>query len=233
MPVRVDERVAGVFEIVFSFPPVNALGAPAFEELVAVLEATGRDESARAVVLRSGIEKGFSAGLDVREVDAGLAGRHRIAAACSAAFAAVLECPVPVVAAVHGFCLAAGVGLVSNADVIVASDDATFGFPEIDRGEQPGVAVFDGLVPTHKARWLALSGERISADELARLGSIERVVPRSRLELEARGLAETIARKDPGAVRRIKRSFVAPGSAGTAGVSPGWPAPGELVQRYA
>ena len=53
---------------------------------------------------------------------------------CAAAFAAVYDCEVPVIAAVHGFCLGGGVGLVGNADIVVASDDATFGLPEVDRG---------------------------------------------------------------------------------------------------
>ena len=66
---------------------------------------------------------------------------------CYEAFAAVYDCEVPVIAAVHGFCLGGGVGLAGNADIVVASDDATFGLPEVDRGAL-GVA-------THLARFVA------------------------------------------------------------------------------
>src|SRR4051812_50206861 len=53
---------------------------------------------------------------------------------CAAAFAAVYDCPVPVIAAVHGFCLGGGIGLAGNADIVIASDDATFGLPEVKQG---------------------------------------------------------------------------------------------------
>ena len=80
--------------------------------------------------------RGFNAGVDIKEMQAtdgfdALVGANR---GCYAAFAAVYECAVPVIAAVNGYCLGGGIGLVGNADVIVASDDATFGLPEVDRG---------------------------------------------------------------------------------------------------
>src|SRR3712207_9183302 len=71
---------------------------------------------------------------------------------CYAAFAAVYECAVPVVAAVNGFCLGGGIGLVGNADVIVASDDATFGLPEVDRGALGAATHLARLVPQHLMR---------------------------------------------------------------------------------
>src|SRR3546814_2184729 len=80
--------------------------------------------------------RGFNAGVDIKEMQSteghdALIGANR---GCYAAFAAVYDCAVPVVAAVNGFCLGGGIGLVGNADVIVAADDATFGLPEVDRG---------------------------------------------------------------------------------------------------
>ena len=71
---------------------------------------------------------------------------------CFAAFAAVYECEVPVIAAVHGFCLGGGIGLVGNADIIVASDDATFGLPEVDRGALGAATHLARLVPQHRMR---------------------------------------------------------------------------------
>src|SRR6185436_812296 len=88
------------------------------------------------VVVLAAEGRGFCAGVDIKEMQrteghTALLDANR---GCFAAFAAVYDCPVPVVAAVHGFCLGGGVGLVGNADLIVAADDATFGLPEVDRG---------------------------------------------------------------------------------------------------
>ena len=98
--------------------------------------------------------RGFNAGVDIKEMQntegfAALIGANR---GCFAAFAAVYECAVPVVAAVNGFCLGGGIGLVGNADVIVASDDATFGLPEVDRGALGAATHLSRLVPQHMMR---------------------------------------------------------------------------------
>src|SRR5262249_44860564 len=125
----------GIAEIVMDNPPVNALTVAGWFDLADQLTAAGRDGGVRAVVLRAE-GRGFNAGVDIKEMqntegfDA-LIGANR---GCFAAFAAVYDCAVPVIAAVNGFCLGGGIGLVGNADVIVASDDATFGLPEVDRG---------------------------------------------------------------------------------------------------
>ena len=98
--------------------------------------------------------RGFNAGVDIKEMQAtegfdALIGANR---GCYAAFAAVYECAVPVIAAVHGFCLGGGIGLVGNADIIIASDDATFGLPEVDRGALGAATHLARLVPQHKMR---------------------------------------------------------------------------------
>src|SRR5690606_41455282 len=82
----------------------------------------------------------------------GFEGRLAANRGCYAAFAAVYDCAVPVVAAVHGYCLGGGIGLVGNADVIVAADDATFGLPEVDRGALGAATHLARLVPHPKAR---------------------------------------------------------------------------------
>lgn len=107
-------------------PPVNALPVSAWFELGEVVRSVGADPATRVVVLRAE-GRGFNAGVDIKEMQASegfdaLIGANR---GCSAAFAAVYECAVPVIAAVHGYCLGGGIGLVGNADVVVASDDAT------------------------------------------------------------------------------------------------------------
>lgn len=115
--------------------PVNALPVQGWYDLADAVRAAGRDPEVRCVVLAAA-GRGFNAGVDIKELqrDTGheaLIGANR---GCAEAFAAVYTCEVPVVAAVRGFCLGGGVGLVGNADAIVASEDAVFGLPELDRG---------------------------------------------------------------------------------------------------
>src|ERR1051325_993214 len=138
----------GIAEVVMDNPPVNALTVAGWFELAGVVRALGRDRDVRVVVLRAE-GKGFNAGVDIKEMQATegfdtLIGANR---GCFAAFAAIYECKVPVIAAVNGYCLCGGVGLVGNADVIVASDDATFGLPEVDRGALGAATHLSRLVP--------------------------------------------------------------------------------------
>src|SRR6185312_16757828 len=118
----VDER--GVAEIVMDNPPVNALPVAGWFALAAALDAAGADPAVRAVVLRAE-GRGFNAGVDIKELQAATGFEALIGAnrGCFAAFAAVYECAVPVIAAVNGYCLGGGVGLVGNADIVVAADD--------------------------------------------------------------------------------------------------------------
>ncbi len=88
---------------------------------------------------------------------------------CYAAFAAVYECAVPVIAAVNGFCLGGGIGLVGNADVIVAADDATFGLPEVDRGALGAATHLSRLVPQHKMRAMVYTSATATAARAARV----------------------------------------------------------------
>src|SRR3546814_16781630 len=101
---------------------------------------------------------------------------------CYAAFAAVYDCAVPVVAAVNGFCLGGGIGLVGNADVIVAADDATFGLPEVDRGALGAATHLSRLVPQHKMRALVYTSAVATATALQPFGSVLRVVPQAGLQ---------------------------------------------------
>src|SRR5436309_10949105 len=126
---------------------------------------------------------------------------------CFAAFAAVYECAVPVIAAVHGYCLGGGIGLVGNADIIVASDDATFGLPEVDRGALGAATHLARLVPQHKMRAMVYTSATATAAELQHYGSVLRVVPRDALRDAAFEVAEEIAAKSPTVIRAAKESL--------------------------
>ena len=198
----------GVAEVVMANPPVNALPVAGWFALAEALAAAGADPATRVVILRAE-GRGFNAGVDIKELQA--APDHTALVAvnrgCAAAFAAVYDCPVPVVAAVHGYCLGGGIGLVGNSDVIVASDDAEFGLPEVDRGALGAATHLSRLVPQHRARAMLYTSARASAEELHRYGSVLQVVPRAELDPAARQLAGQIAARDPNVIRAAKESL--------------------------
>ena len=198
----------GVAEIVMDNPPVNALTVAGWFELADTVTQLGLDPKTRAVVLRAE-GRGFNAGVDIKEMqntegfDA-LIGANR---GCFAAFAAVYDCKVPVIAAVHGYCLGGGIGLVGNADVIVASDDATFGLPEVDRGALGAATHLARLVPQHKLRAMVFTAATATARELEHYGSVLRVVPEEKLRDAAFEVARAIAAKSPTVIRAAKESL--------------------------
>jgi enoyl-CoA hydratase len=206
--VSVHESVGGrVGEVVLDFPPVNALPIQAWLDLAEVVLRLGRDAGVSAVILAAE-GRGFCAGPDMKELAAG--GRDAIIQvnrACYAAFAAIFECEVPVIAAVQGFCVGGGIGLVGNADIIVASDDAVFGLPEVDRGALGAATHLSRLVPGHRMRAMFYTGENATAQELKTYGSVLEVVPRDKLRDAAARVAAKIANKHPTVIRRAKESM--------------------------
>ena len=101
------------------------------------------------------------------------------------------------IAAVNGFCLGGGIGLVGNADIIVAADDATFGLPEVDRGALGAATHLARLVPQHKMRAMVYTSATATAQELHHFGSVLEVVPQAELRDAAFEVAEAIAAKRP------------------------------------
>jgi enoyl-CoA hydratase len=202
----VDGR--GIAEVVMDHPPVNALTVAGWFELAETVRALGEDRGVRAVVLRAE-GRGFNAGVDIKEMQAtegfdALVGANR---GCYAAFAAVYDCAVPVIAAVHGYCLGGGIGLVGNADVIVASEDATFGLPEVDRGALGAATHLSRLVPQHLMRAMVYTSATATAAQLQHFGSVLRVVPRDELRVAALEVAGEIAAKSPTVIRAAKESL--------------------------
>ena len=198
----------GIAEVVIDFPPVNALPVRGWHDLAAAVTAAGADPETRVVIL-SATGRGFCAGVDIKEMQR-LSGHEGILGAsqgCFAAFAAVYDCPVPVIAAVHGFCLGGGIGLAGNADVIIAAEDATFGLPEVDRGALGAATHLARLVPQQLMRAMVYTCRTVTARELLSFGSVLEVVPRGELRTAARELAETIAAKDPAVIRLAKQSL--------------------------
>ncbi|GAA2582396.1 enoyl-CoA hydratase family protein [Actinomadura fulvescens] len=208
MGISTTTHAGGIAEIVVDAPPVNALTVRGWFDLAGAVLAAGRDPKVGAVVLRAE-GRGFNAGVDIKEMQnteghTALVGANR---GCYAAFAAVYECEVPVVAAVNGFCLGGGIGLVGNADVVVAAEDAYFGLPEVDRGALGAATHLARLVPQHLMRAMVYTCRTVTAEELHRHGSVLEVVPAADLRAKAFEVAGSIAAKDPLVIRRAKESL--------------------------
>lgn len=197
----------GIAVVTVDFPPVNALPVEGWFALADAVRGAGRDPRIRCVVITAE-GRGFNAGVDIKEIQkdghGALIGANH---ACADAFAAVYDCEVPVVAAVHGFCLGGGIGLVGNADAIVASEDATFGLPELDRGALGAATHLARLVPQHLMRALYYTSRTATAAELHAHGSVWRVVPRPHLRAAALELAREIAAKDGQLLRLAKAAI--------------------------
>lgn len=196
----------GIAELVINQPPVNALGDAQWHALAAEIKRLGTDPAVRVIVLRAE-GRGFCAGVNIKELAAHPERIVSVNAGNYASFEAVHRNPVPVIVAVHGFVLGGGIGLAGAADIVVASECATFGVPEVDRGAMGGGAHLQRLFPVQKVRAMYFTGEPITAQEAWRLGSIEAVVPREQLREKAMAIARTIAAKSPAMIRLAKESL--------------------------
>lgn len=202
----IDEN--GIAEIVMDNPPVNALNIADTYALADLLDGYKRRSDVRVVILTAA-GRGFCAGVDIKEMQAlpDHEGTVEANESCFEAFRAVYECAVPVIAAVQDFCLGTGIGLVGNADVVVAAEGVMFGLPEVDNGALGAATHLSRLVPQHRARHMLYTCEPASAEELHGYGSVLKVVPAEELMATAREVAETIAAKSPTTMRAAKRSM--------------------------
>jgi enoyl-CoA hydratase len=197
---------SGVAELVIDNPPVNALTTKAWSDLARELEGLGVDEAVRAVVIRAE-GRGFQCGVDVKELAQDGSLIVEANRGCYDVFAAIYDCPVPVISAVHGYCLGGGIGIAGASDFVIASEDATFGLPEIDRGALGAATHAMRMFGIQEARRMLLTGEPIDAQEAYRLGGLLEVVPKAELREAALCLARKIADKSPKAVKLAKWSL--------------------------
>lgn len=196
----------GIAEIVIDRPPVNALNDAGWHALADEIIRVGNDPEARVIVLR-GEGRGFCAGVDIKELDKEPERIVSVNRGNYRSFEAVHRNPLPVIVAVHGFVLGGGIGLAGAADIVVASDCATFGVPEVDRGAMGGGAHLQRLFPVQKVRMMYFTGEPITAAEAYRLGAVERVVSKAELRDAALAIAATIAKKSSAMIKLAKESL--------------------------
>jgi enoyl-CoA hydratase len=188
----------------------NALSGEALRGMLDALRAPG---DARVVLVTSAGDKVFSAGADLVQMAPDATGLevHEGRGLLREVILAMRDCPVPVVAAVQGLCLAGGVGLVLGCDLALAADTAAFGLPEVDLGLWPFMvsALLGRHVSPKRAMEMMLSGRRVPAAEALEMGLLSRVVPAAELTAETQALVSALAAKPPVAVRLGKRAFLA------------------------
>lgn len=207
MAVPADTKIEnGIAHVVLNHPPVNAFDSVGWNDLAAHIRDLGENDAVN-VVLLSAEGRGFCAGVDIKELAEDSAVITKVNQGCYDTFAAIYDCKVPVVAAAHGFVLGGGIGMVGAADLLVASDDATFGLPEIDRGALGAATHLLRMFGMQKTRKMLLTGEPITAAEAYRLGAVEEVTTREGLLPAAMKLAASIASKSPKAVKLAKESL--------------------------
>ncbi len=215
-PIVLVERDGRVGVVTMNRPKqLNALSGELMGAVVNALRELDADKEIRAIVLAGG-ERAFAAGADITELAAGtpvtLYENRRIDA-----WDSIRDLRTPVVAAVSGFCLGGGCELAMLCDLVVASETATFGQPEINLGVLPGAGGTQRLtraVGKAVAMDMILSGRTLNASEALAFGLVARVVAKEAWLDEAKRVAAVIAAKGPIAVRLAKeavdKAFEAP-----------------------
>lgn len=197
---------AGIAEVLMDHPPVNAFEPAQLQELARVMDGLSADRAVRVVILRS-VTRGFCAGIDIKSLAEDPGAISAINRAAFAAFRSIHHCRAPVIAAVHGYALGAGLAMVGASDIVFAAEGTKFGLPEINVGMLGGASHALRLLPLQKVRRMYYTGEPILADEMYRLGALERVVPVEELAAVAAELAATIASKGPRGLEFAKEAM--------------------------
>ena len=205
MPIRTEikDRVA---EIIFDVPPVNAFDSTTWNSLPAIIRDAGRNLDVNVILIRAE-GRGFCGGVDIKEMQAHPERITLLNRGNYLTFKAIRECEMPVVSAVHKFVIGGGIGICGASDTIIASDDAYFSLPEIDRGAMGGASHLSRMLPLHKVRAAFFTGGNIPAEEAYRLGAVEKVVAPEALVDEARAFCAVIASKSRKALVLAKEAL--------------------------
>jgi enoyl-CoA hydratase len=199
----------GVAILTMNRPPVNAQNRELREESIRAFDLLSDRDDVRAVILTAA-GRVFSAGADIKERPSlgkepgEYIGHNRVTREF---FYAPRDCEKPVIAAVNGAAIGAGFALMLSCDIMLASEDAYFVMPELDVGLAGGARFLMEHFSRSTSRAMYFTGDRVSAQELYRLGVIEACVSSDQLMPEALRIAQRIAAKSPIAVRRVKRAF--------------------------
>ena len=205
----VSDKIA---RITLNRPPVNALSLETIRSVVAAFRHAAEDSRVRAVVLSSALAKRFSAGLDLDILLGKSVEQMRafVQELYINLYDAQYALGKPSIAAVGGAARGGGMTMAVSCDVVLASESATFGYPEIDVGVLPAIhfAHLPRIVGRHRAFELLFSGRAFEAREAAELGIVNRVVPDAELDAEAMKLAGQFASKSETIMRIGRAAFM-------------------------
>ena len=189
----------------------NAMSFGVMQGLLDSMQRARRDDAVRVVVLTGAGDRAFCAGADLGGIaeNAGPAAVHDARGLLADLFRAMYGLGKPTIARVRGYALAGGFGLACACDLVIASDDAVFGTPEIDVGLWPYMITVPLLrsLPPKRVLELMMTGRRVNAVEAERLGFVTRVVPVAELDAAVDELAATLASKSPLIMRWGRDSF--------------------------
>ncbi len=189
---------------------LNALNPPLLEALIAAVEDARRDQDVRCIVV-TGNGRAFSAGGDLKAMLAMTREEFREYILLFQRLSAEMRrLAKPSIAAINGYALAGGFELAVICDLRVAADDAVFGLPDTPVGVSPTSGMtylLPRIVGMGWAKYLAFTGETISAAQAERIGLVTRVVPADKLEPTAIGIAQSVAKHPPLALRYVKLGF--------------------------
>lgn len=209
MTVAITNATTAVAVLTVDRPPVNALDASAYEAATTALERAAGQPAVRAIVLTAAGSRAFSAGTDLAAFEDGES-YGPTADAALRFFEALASVDVPIVGALNGPAVGAGAMIAAECDVLVAVEASYFSIPELTSGFVGAGSHIKRLAPYFKAIRMMLFGERLTAAEAAKLGTVKRVVSPERLLEVALDIAERLAALDPAAVRAARAIFRRP-----------------------
>ena len=198
----------GIATVTMDRPPVNAVNQQMYMELKAAFGSGSPFVDSAKVIVLHGAGRHFCAGNDLTEFGT-LApdNSDQRMAEVRAAFFAIQDCPIPVIAAVHGAALGTGLAIAASCDFVIAAENARFGTPEVGVGVMGGARHLGRLLPEPWVRWMYLTAEPLDAEEMRALGAVREVVPVTELEEAAQRHAQLICGHSSVVVRMAKRAL--------------------------
>jgi len=207
------EKSGHIVTVTIDRPPVNTVTTATMAEIRDVFAALGDDRDVRAAIFTGTGDKAFVAGVDLKT--SGNEPRHLRhpteltdpGSVARESMWAIIDCAVPVIGAVNGYALGAGLAYAACCDMLVASESARFATPEINVGMLGASAHLSLMMGRHKVREMFLTGEQVSAEEMYRIGAVREVTAPDKLMDVAEDLARKLAAKSPIAMRMAKESL--------------------------
>lgn len=210
-PLHVDLQ-DGIATVLMNDPPINAVTPTMMNALMSTLRTMGDDRAVRVVILGSAIPNRFCGGLDLPQFRK--SAPADVHAVVSKLYLQLHELqaslPKPVIAAITGAVRGGGMSIAITCDMLVAADNATFGYPEMDVGLLPAIHYthLPRIVGRYRAFDLLFTGRVFTAQEAVDIGLVSRVAPETQVLHEARKLAKVLAAKSPQLMRLGKSAFV-------------------------